>query len=101
VYRSHLLKVNYNEQANKIKILNSTHFHSVCLNKTFFFSFSYISDVCGKNYLAVGSKRRENLCGTSTPHVFISDENHMWITYYQNTSVANVGFEAKYTLGKI
>ena len=66
-----------------------------------FFSFSYINDVCGKNYLAVGSKKRENLCGKSTPHVFISEENDMWITYYQNTSVAKVGFEAKYTRGKI
>ena len=64
-------------------------------------SFSYINDVCGKNYLVVGSKNRENLCGKSTPHVFISEENHMWIAYYQNTSVAKVGFEAKYTRGRV
>jgi hypothetical protein len=25
----------------------------------------------------------------------------MWIAYYQNTSVTKVGFEAKYTRGKI
>lgn len=69
-------------------------------------SFSYINlkgldGVCGVNTLTIGSRRQENLCGISTPHVFISEENHVWIIYYQNTSLSNVGFKAKYIISTV
>ncbi|CAG2227805.1 LRP3_10_12 [Mytilus edulis] len=58
---------------------------------------------CGSNYLTIGGQAigGRQLCGSQTPFVYISDmyDTKVLIKYYQNTSVADVGFTAKYTRG--
>ncbi|VDI44275.1 low-density lipoprotein receptor-related protein 3/10/12 [Mytilus galloprovincialis] len=58
---------------------------------------------CGSNYLTIGGQAigGRHLCGSQTPFVYISDmyDTKVLIKYYQNTSVADVGFTAKYTRG--
>ncbi|CAC5400409.1 LRP3_10_12 [Mytilus coruscus] len=53
---------------------------------------------CGSNYLTIDGQK---LCGSQAPYVYISDiyDTKVLIKYYQNTSVADVGFSAKYTRG--
>lgn len=75
-----------------------------------YFSFSQINigqrssdGTCGSNYLTIGGQAigGRQLCGSQTPFVYISDmyDTKVLIKYYQNTSVADVGFTAKYTRG--